>query len=79
MAQKLTGMLLYIFWNSDRIFDQIFGQVFDQVFGQGFYQVLGEGNKTINTVYGTTGKEKYSVQYYSDGKIYYTVLSLKKV
>ena len=33
---------------------------------------------TINTVYSTTGAEKYSVQYYSDGKIYYTVLFLKE-
>ena len=32
----------------------------------------------INTVYSTTGTQKYSVQYYSDGKIYYTVLFLKK-
>ena len=34
---------------------------------------------TINTVYSTTGTEKYSVQCYSDGKVYYTVLYLKKV
>ena len=40
---------------------------------------FGEGKKTINTVYSTTRTEKYSVRYYSDGKIYYTVLFLKKV
>ena len=33
--------------------------------------------ETIDTVYSTTWTEKYSVQYYSDGKIYYTVLFLK--
>ena len=33
---------------------------------------------TINTVYSTTGAQKYSVQYYSDGKIYYAVLFLNK-
>ena len=35
-------------------------------------RVWGRENP-INTVYNTTGTEKYSVQYYSDGKIYYIV------
>ena len=62
----------------DQIFDQIFGQVFDQIFGQVFDQVFGR-EKAINKVYRTTGTETYSVQYYSDGKIYYTLLFLKQV
>ena len=46
-----------------QIFDQIFGQVFDKVFGQGFDQgFLG----SENTVYRSTGTEKYSVQFYPD-------------
>ena len=55
-----------------QIFDQIFGQIFDQGFWPGF---LG----TENTVYSTTGAEKYSftvlpgqkntvLQYYRDGE-----------
>ena len=59
-----------------QVFAQNLGQVFDQVFGQGFDQVWGEG-KNINAVYSTTRTEKYSVPYYPDGNIYYTVLFLK--
>ena len=73
---------LIFFFNFGQILDQIFGQVFDQIFGQvfdqGFDQDLGR-EKNINTMYSTTGTEKYSVQYYSDGKTYYAVLFLKKV
>ena len=39
---------------------------------------FGGREQTINTVYSATGTEKYSIQYYSGGKIYYTVLFLKK-
>ena len=40
-------------------------------------RVWGRG-ETINTVYSTAGTKKGSVQDYSDGKTYYTVLFLKK-
>ena len=40
------------------MFDQIFDQIFGQVFDQGFWHQ--------NTVYSTTGTDKYSVQYHPD-------------
>ena len=61
------------------MFGQVFYLIFGQVFDQGFDQVLGGEEKTINTVYSTAGTQKYSVQYYLDGKIYYTALFLNKV
>ena len=39
------------------------------MFDQGFGQVFG----TENTVYSTTGTDKYSVQYYRDGNIQFYI------
>ena len=65
------------FENIDQFVDQIFGQVFDQILARFLTRFLARV-LTINTVYSTTGTEKYSVQYYSDGKIYYTLFFLLK-
>ena len=53
------------------MFDQIFDKIFDQV----LTRVLG----SENTVYSSTGTEKYSVQFYWDGEIQCTVLLGQKI
>ena len=51
-----------------QMFDQIFGQVFDQ----GFLA-------SQNTVYSSTGTEKYSARYYWDGKFRKKKKHLRKI
>ena len=71
-TRDFHGILAQIF---GQIFDQIFGQVFDQIFGGGFDQGFWPPQ---NTVYSSTGTEKYSVQYYPDrGNQLFTIYSSK--
>ena len=58
----------------------IFVQIFGQVLGQGFDQVFGErrGKELRIQCAVLLGRKHYSVQYYSDRKIYYTIFCVLK-
>ena len=59
MFTYLCSRLLFYFFAILSDFRPDFWPDFDQIFGQGFDKVLGAG-KNINTMYSTTGTEKYS-------------------